>query len=132
LQTIVHATTPLTVGVASAVVVTSSLSTMDTIKKGWQNTQKFHQNSKHNFICTMYVYTLPLAIWILQLYAVNLPVTAKRRAITTLNSKDIREKTNDEMIKPSLPVCQSSSHVSAKRKMTNNYVPNELHKLTLL
>jgi hypothetical protein len=45
----------------------------------------------------------------------NLPATAKRIAITTLNSKDTREKTNDEMIKPSLSVCQlSSSHVSAK------------------
>jgi hypothetical protein len=52
----------------------------------------------------------------------NLPVTAKRIAITTLNSKDTREKANDEMIKPSLPVCQSSSHESDKRKKIIDYI----------
>jgi hypothetical protein len=46
----------------------------------------------------------------------NLPATVKRVAITTLNSKDTRERVNDEMIKPSLSVCQSSSHVSDKKR----------------
>jgi hypothetical protein len=55
----------------------------------------------------------------------NLPVTAKRMAITTLNSKDTREKANAEMMRLSLPVCQSSSHVSDQRNMIK-YTSNEM------
>jgi hypothetical protein len=46
-------------------------------------------------------------------------------AITTLNSKDTREKANAEMMRLSLPVCQSSSHVSDQRNMIK-YTSNEM------